>query len=618
MRPTTLLLLALAALSGLPSLGTSRAADVQALDKTNAVPAAATHWNVVEAGASGDSKSDRTAVFRRLLEEAGRAGGGVVEVPAGRYLIKGTLSVPAGVTLQGTYRVPPTFQRNATQEVFGSVLLAVAGRNRPRSAPFIRLAGPNAAIAGLAIAYPQWKQTDVPPVPYPPCVLAEGVENAGVENCLLLNPYEGIVLLRAARHLVRNVTGYPSRRGIYVDECYDIGHIENVHFWPFGVQYKPDDPYCRWINTQGVAFEFARTDWHYVLNTFCFGYGVGYRFSESKAGSANGNFVGLGADSCQRAVLVEQAQRPGLLISNGEFVGRWGSKDSVCVEVGPKAAGKVSLVNCAFWGPIDRCVWMRSAAGQFTASACNFVNWDASAPGPCAIQLDAGRAIVQGCTFGQEGPQVQVDEPVVSALLVGNQASGGFAAENRAGRRTQLSANEEPPGEWTAEAKAHYRVRVGAEGDSRYVRGWHAREEGGTDGAAHPMRWSRAESQLVLPVLPEQPYTLTLALEAPAAALSPDAGLYLDGRRIATFAPGARTLSAELPPSRTGQLVLKLSCAGWSPARLNPASHDERTLGVSLSEITLRATGAGRRVFEANLGAWPAAEPAAPEARGRK
>jgi len=553
----------------------------------------AAHWNVT----AGDGTNDQTAAFQRALDEAGRAGGGVVDVPAGRYVIKGTLSVPAGVTLQGIYRVPPTIQRNKARELGGSVLLAYAGRGHEDGTPFIRLAGNNAAIAGLVITYPEWSQKDVPPVPYPPCVLAEHAENVGIQDCLFLNPYEAIKLVHAARHLVRNVTGYPIKRGIYVDECYDIGHIENVHFWPFGVHYKPDDPYCRWINTQGVAFELARTDWHYVFNTFCFGYGIGYKFSESKAGSANGNFLGLGADSCERAVVVEQAQRPGLLITNGEFVGRWGSKDAVCVEIGPEAVGKVSLVNCSFWGPIDRCVWMRSPVGQFTASACNFVEWDIRAASVPAIQLDAGRAIVQGCTFAQEGPHVQIEEPVKSALLIGNQASGGFVAENNAGQRTQLAANESSSAEWTDEAKRHYRVVVGAAGDGQYVRRWHGRETG-------TMRWSTAESQLRLPVVPDERYTLTLKLNVPKPAVSPDAGLYLDGKQVASFEPGTTTLRAELPPSRAGQIILKVVCTGWIPSRLNPASNDDRTLGVQLSEITMRAKDAGARVFQANAGEW--------------
>ena len=352
-------------------------------------------WNVVDAGAVADGTTDSTAAFQKALDAADQAGGGVVEVPAGNFRFEGVLSVPAGVTLQGTYRVPPTVT-GKSQKPDGTVLLAYAGRGSEEGPPFLRLAGRNAAIAGLVVTYPEWQQTDVPPVPYPPCVESLDTENVGILDCCFLNPYEAIKLVRAHRHLVRNVTGYPSKRGIFVDECYDIGHIENIHFWPFGVAYNPEDPYCKWVNTQGVAFELARTDWHYVSNTFCFGYGVGYKFSKSKAGSTNGNFLGLGADSCRRAVLVEQAQPPGLLITNGEFVGRWSSTDSVCVEVGPEAEGKVSLVNCSFWGPIDRCVWMRSPFGQFTASACHFVHWDNHAEGAPAIQLDAGRAIVQG------------------------------------------------------------------------------------------------------------------------------------------------------------------------------------------------------------------------------
>jgi len=399
-------------------------------------------WNVRQAGAVAGGQEDCTGVFQKLLDDAGRAGGGVVEVPAGRYRINTGLSIPANVTLKGIYLVPPTLHRGSNGELTGSVLLAYAGRGTTNGLPFIRLAGDNAAIAGLVITYPDWKQTDVPPVPYPPCVLSEHTANVGVSDCLLLNPYEGIRLVGAARHWIRNVIGYPIKRGIYVDDCYDIGHIENVHFWPFGVSYAPENPFCKWVNTRGVAFELARTDWEYVFNTFCFGYGVGYKFSNSAHGSANGNFLGLGADSCQRAVVVEQAQPPGLLISNGEFVGRWSSTDAVCLDIGPQTEGKVSLVNCSFWGPIDRCVWMKSGTGQFTASACHFVNWDNRGVGSPAIQVDAGKAIVQGCTFAQKGLDVQVSSNVVSVLLTGNQAPGGFRVNNQAGKNTQAALNE--------------------------------------------------------------------------------------------------------------------------------------------------------------------------------
>jgi hypothetical protein len=556
------------------------------------------NWNVVEAGAKGDGQTDGTAIFQRLLDEAGKAGGAVVEVPAGRFRINGNLSVPANVTLQGIFRVPPTTGPRALTNLTGSVLLAYAGRGAAEGPPFIRLAGNNATLAGLIIAYPDWKQSDVPPVPYPPCVLSQDTENVGIRDCLLVNPYEAIRLVRAHRHLVRNVTGYPIWRGIFVDECYDIGHIENVHFWPFGVSYEPNNPFCKWVNTQGVAFELARTDWHYVFNTFCFGYGIGYKFSKSRHGSANGNFLGLGADSCQRAVVVEQAQPAGLLISNGEFVGRWSSTDAVCLEVGPEAEGKVSLVNCSFWGPIDRCVWMRSASGQFTASACHFVHWDNRGEGSPAIQLDAGKAIVQGCTFNQENLHVAVGSNVTSAILTANQAAGGFRVENHAGRRAQIALNEEDSIEWTTEARGHYRIEVGGAGDGRYLQGWHGPERSG-----RPFRWSMPLSRLVLPVNPGVSYSLTIEAELPKSALAADAGLYLDGKMIVPLTQGV-PITATLPPSSTDRLRLELRCQGWVPQKLVPGSQDPRTLGVQGFAVTMRAEGAGARLFHANTGRW--------------
>lgn len=71
----------------------------------------------------------------------------------------------------------------------------------------------------------------------------------------------------AHRMPVRNVTGYPTWRGIREDECVEIRHLENIHFWPFDVKSAPDDPLCKWVNLNGAAFEIAHTDWLYVLNT---------------------------------------------------------------------------------------------------------------------------------------------------------------------------------------------------------------------------------------------------------------------------------------------------------------------------------------------------------------
>ena len=155
----------------------------------------------------------------------------------------------------------------------------------------------------------------------------------------------------------------------------------------------------------------------------------------------------------------------------------------------------------------------KAPAGQFTASACHFVHWDNRGVGSPAIQLDAGKAIVQGCTFAQEGLNVQVGSNVVSAILTANQAAGGFRVDNQAGKHTQSALNEEDNIAWTREALAHYQVRVGKQGDGRYLQGWHGKE-----GSRDPFRWSEPVSRLLLPVIPGEPYTITLEGKVPDQA----------------------------------------------------------------------------------------------------
>lgn len=561
------------------------------------------YFDAIDFGAVADGETDCTEAIQKALDAAQSASGGVVTLPAGRFCLKGTLSIPRGVTLEGTYRGAVTIE-SKDQMPDGTILLAYAGRGTQDAEPFIRLAGNNATVKGLAVIYPEWNRADVPPIPYPPCVESHDTVNVAVLDCCLLNPYEGIKFVRAARHLVRNVTGYPVWRGLFVDECYDIGHIENIHYWPFGVTYDPKDPYCEWINLNGVAFELARTDWHYVANTFCFGYGVGYKFSDCGHDGTNGNFLGLGADSCRRAVLVEQAQKQGLLITNGEFVGRWRGEDSVCIEIGEKCAGKVSLVNCSFWGPIDTCIQMKSPRCPLTANACHFVHWDNMGLGKPAIDLLAGKANVSNCTFEQAGTCVRVSDDVQSAILTGNQGDGGFTVvgvteKNRG--RIQRFANETDPLLFEPEALLHYRFHIGDAEDGRFMKRWFGRETAKTPETTFPYRWSSASSEIALPVAADKPYTCHLRLNVPKEALAGDGeyGVYRGDALLTKLSAGENDLTFALSPTADDTVTLAIRVQAWETK-----GHDTRRLGVQGLSVEMKADGAPDKVYDAGQMEW--------------
>ncbi len=395
-------------------------------------------WNVRDFGAKGDGKTDDTAAFQRALDEAGKAGGGVVVAPKGNYLFKGHLVVPNGVTLKGVWESVPAHNgiRDAglpkpTDD--GTTFLVTEGAGSEEAPPFITL-NTNSTLKGVVLYYPDQKTDDVP-MPYPWAIAMRG-KNPAVLDVEMLNPYNGIDATQNERHLIRNVHGQPLRRGVLVDQIYDIGRIENVHFNPW-FSMKPK--LFEWQMQNGEAFIFGRSDWQYVLNTFCYGYKVGYRFMQTKAGVCNGNFLGIGADDCLVAVLVEQTAPMGILITNGEFVSFRGS-DPTMVRVAPTHSGTVRFVNCAYWGP-NRQIAVIEGSGTVGFSDCTFMQWDKDREGRSAIQARGGTVLVRGCEFRDDRPQVEIGEGVRRAVVTDNVMTGEVRITNRSSGAVQISGN---------------------------------------------------------------------------------------------------------------------------------------------------------------------------------
>ncbi|MBE3069802.1 MAG: hypothetical protein IMZ66_06160 [Planctomycetes bacterium] len=395
-------------------------------------------WNVRDFGAAGDGQADDTAAFQKALDTAGAGGGGTVRAPAGKYLIKGTLRVPAAVTLEGTFTAPPSHPGLRDKGLHkpgdaGTCLLAVAGEGTEEGDPFISLTH-NATLKGVVIFYPN-QDPAAEPKPYPWCIALRG-NNPAVLDVELVNPYNGIDARENQRHLIRNVHGQPLRRGLLVDNIYDIGRIENVHWNPW---WSTQPKLFQWQMANGEAFIFGRTDWHYVHNTFCFGYKVGYRFIHSDRGEANGNFLGIGADDCWTAVLVEQSAPMGLLITNGEFVSFHGP-DPTMVRVDAKHSGTVRFVNCSYWGP-NKQIAVVDGRGTVGFSDCTFMQWDRDKEGRAAIQVKGGTVLVRGCEFRTDAPQVDLAEGVRRAVVSDNVVTGAVRIVNQSKGAVHVAGN---------------------------------------------------------------------------------------------------------------------------------------------------------------------------------
>ncbi|HOJ68305.1 MAG TPA: glycosyl hydrolase family 28-related protein [Candidatus Hydrogenedentes bacterium] len=389
---------------------------------TSGVPAIR---NVMDYGVTLDGSRDCTEAFQRALNDVAALGGGAVEVPTGRYRFDGSLEIPSNVTLRGTFAYSPAHAgiRDVGQKeppVFGSVLEPRGGAGSEEGAPFLLLRD-NATVQGFTVHYPEQDPQAQEPTPYPWTVMMRG-NNCALLDMQLLNPFKAIDASENQRVLIRNIHGQPIRLGIYVDKVFDIGRIENVHWNPW---WSFRTPVYAWQMEHGEAFVFGRTDWHYVLNTFCYGYHVGYHFIETEQGACNGNFLGIGADDCNTAVLVDQAAPMGVLITNGEFTS-FNGEDPVMIRVSRHHSGTLRLVNCAFWGPCRRIADI-DGTGMVGFGDCTFQEWsrapkdspDAGREFP-AIRALGGSVMIRGCEFMENRPQLEIGPRAFRVLFSEN------------------------------------------------------------------------------------------------------------------------------------------------------------------------------------------------------
>ena len=283
----------------------------------------------------------------------------------------------------------------------------------------------NSTLKGVVLYYPE-PESGRGAEPYPWAIAMRG-KNPAVLAVELLNPYNGIDAAHNERHLIRDVQGQPLRRGVYVDDIYDIGRIENVHFNPW---WSMQPRLFQWQQQHGEAFIFGRSDWQYVFNTFCFGYNIGYKFIQTAAGVCNGNFLGIGADDCYTARrrgelrpdgAADLQRRVRLLPRPGPDHGARGGR-----QLGQRALRELRLLGA-------RATRSPRSPGRGTVgfSDCTFVQWDSKNEGRPALQVESGTVLVRGCEFQQNKPQIELGEKVRRAVVADNVITGKTRITNR-------------------------------------------------------------------------------------------------------------------------------------------------------------------------------------------
>jgi hypothetical protein len=404
-------------------------------------------FSVIDFGAKADGKTDDTAAIQKAIDRATEAGG-VVFLPAGRYLVAGNIEVKEGVAVTGVNQAP-----QAIGPLKGTVILATAGRDDESAPPLFHL-GNSSAVIGVTIWYPEQKPDDIRP--YPWTFQLEGFDNT-VENVTLINSYNGIRTGPKVnvRHRIRSVYGCTLRRGIFVDFCTDIGRVEDCqlhcHWWSnpeIGGNWKLVYNY---MVEHCEAFVFGRTDWEYMTNNFVFPAKIGWRFVQTEHGMANGHMTGCGADACETAIRVDAVQPMGLLITGGEFTAFTG-KDPVQVRINETCTGSVRFVNCAFWGMSEH-IAVINGNGYVSFGDCFFCNWKKDALDQHLIVAKSGRIQINNSSFTTPQRAILLEEGVAHAIVQGNNGAAGVIIDDHTDGKLMAANNERHPTPTTAPAQ---------------------------------------------------------------------------------------------------------------------------------------------------------------------
>lgn len=392
-------------------------------------------YDVTDFGAAGNGVVDDTEAFQKALNRCGETGG-VVKVPGGRYVIKGALNVPEAVTLEGMSRAPgrTIYTEKLLEKEKGSILLTTQGRLQENGTPFITL-NRGSTAKGLIIYYPEQSASNI--VAYPWCIRGIG-DNCAVIDVLAINPYQGIDFgtYPAGRHKINGFYAQALKTGVFVDKCFDVGRIENVHLWPF---WTDNPQVVEWTKKNGTGFVIARTDWEYMSNCFAIFYSVGYHFVALNDGPGNAVLTQCGSDIGPLAVKVEAVQEhAGVSFSNSQFM--------ATIEIDTTNKGPVKFTSCGFWGveKVTNEHARLNGKGHTTFTACHFTGWRQRDNGAYAIRITAGGLTVNGCEFAdrvEPANHIEIEKNVEAAVIFANRFRAPMSINNKSLGPVSITGN---------------------------------------------------------------------------------------------------------------------------------------------------------------------------------
>ncbi|MBR6548410.1 MAG: hypothetical protein IKT68_02605 [Clostridia bacterium] len=277
----------------------------------------------------GDGAVDCTAGIQKALNHCEAAGGGTVYLPAGEYMITGSLTIPARVALVGDWNDPDTMQ----DDNYGTVIVANVPSKDTKEGGLFNLGG-SGGVVGLTVYYPNQSLDAVKP--YPAVFYTDGRGGnymlSTIKNCTVINGYRGIgacchtVNPNAHEQLtVENVKGTFLYTAAEVYNQADVGTWENVvvsgRYWAnakgrlmHSVDQNAVNTYTS-ANTAGMTLgDLEWTEFSGLTIEHC---NIGLKIVKGQRIQFAGSLYNISITDCSTGILVQDLDpRWGMLIAN--------------------------------------------------------------------------------------------------------------------------------------------------------------------------------------------------------------------------------------------------------------------------------------------------------------
>ncbi len=368
-------------------------------------------WN-----ANGHDELDDTAALQQALDQAGQDGGGIVFVPGGNYIVRGTLSVPSGVELRGVHDVPHHTMGS------GSMLHVYP---QPGQSPTVTVQS-RTGLNGLSFSYPDLRISDIKEYPF--LIQGRGDDLYIVRvNCR--NPFRFLDLksYRCDRHYVDYLSGSPLKVGIAVGGGSVQGEVRNTqfnpHYWSRFDRSNPFFPRGR-INFNTLwTYQKENLDAMWVGNcqgevlfqNFVYGSLYGIHFTQQDGqGPSDAVVHGHGTDGSKVGVFFEQGNGRVDMI-NSELVAM-SSQNKVAIKLGADYSGTARLINTMVWGDPSTLALVEN--GSLVLQGLH-----AQRHGN-GLQIEKGEVTAINVNFASRGNQLTLGSPEAKATLIGTITRG--------------------------------------------------------------------------------------------------------------------------------------------------------------------------------------------------